>query len=137
MFKWEQLEVHLFDREALGEEFNCPALADDLGITRREATSLIQCYLSAQRRPNSRTLFVISRQGRTAAAVWHVGVRSRDVRLLTRQCLSDMGVKVTASLEPDLRRMAGLNPRCSRLAEAMTNAFAANLKLLAAGLDGE
>lgn len=96
---------------------------------------MIRDYLRAQRRANSRTLYVLSRQGRTARAMWHVGARSSDVRGLAAQCLSDMSLKVTDSLEPDLRRMASLNPRCARLAAAMSGAFAANLALLATGLD--
>lgn len=133
--KWEELEQYLMDRELLEQEFNSIALAQDLGVTPLYASSLIQSYLDAQRRYKSDTLFVLSRQGRTSNAVWHVGARTRDVRMLTIQCLSDITVKVTDALEPDLRRMSGLNPRAAKVASAYGDLFVANLKLLATNLD--
>lgn len=135
MNEWEFLEEYLVDRALLGQEFNSAALAEDLRLTRHEASMLIQSYLKAQRRANSRTLFVLSRRGRTTASMWHVGSRTRDVRRLTKQCLSDMSRKVTGALEPDLARMMNLNPRCARLATAFGDVFVANLNLLATQLE--
>ena len=132
---WEELEGYLINRQLLGEEFNSIALAVDLDISRSKATRMIQAYLEAQRRQNSKTLCVLSRQGRTANAMWHVGARTYDVRLLTKQCLNDMTIKVTDALTPDLRRMIGLNPRTTRVATAFGNAFVANLEALAASLE--
>lgn len=136
MMKWEVFEEYLFERDLLSEAFKCETVAADLGISTREASMLIQAYLDAQRSPTSRTLFVLSRNGRTSAAVWHVGARSADVRGLARQVLDDMAIKVYDALEPDMRRMAYLNPRCAKLVNATTESFLANLKLLEIGLEG-
>jgi hypothetical protein len=135
MNDWEFLEEYLTDRALLNQEFNSVALAEDLRITRHEASVLIQNYLKAQRRANSHTLYVLSRRGRTVTAMWHVGSRTRDVRSLTKQCLSDMSRKVSGALEPDLARMMNLNPRCARLATAFGDVFVANLNLLATQLE--
>ena len=132
---WEQFEDYLTEREMLNQEFNSRAVAADLGITRREASYMIQAYLIAQRRPNSRTLCVLSRQGRTRCAMWHVGARTTDVRSLTRQYMNDITVKINDALGPDLRRMIGINPRCAKLANAMSEVILANLKLLATQIE--
>jgi hypothetical protein len=120
----------------VGVGFNVAAAAADMGVTRPEASGFIQAYLDAQRKPKARTLYVLSRQGRTRSAVWHVGARTADARKLTEQCLSDMIVKVTDALAPDLRRMGILNPRTAALTTANVNAFVANLAALAAAVGG-
>ena len=130
--RWRDMESYLSAHP--GQSFNAVALAADLGVSSWEATQMIQAYLGVQRLPNSRTLYVLYRKGRTRAAVWHVGVRSTDMRLLSRQYLDDAKTRVIRALEPDLARMGVLNPRASQFAESIGNVVEANLQLLAAQL---
>jgi hypothetical protein len=125
----------LIETELLDKRFNVTALAKAMNVPRSEASGYIKAHLKAQRNENACTLYVLSRQGRTSRAIWHVGARTDDVHMVTKQCLSDMTVKVTDALTPDLRRMSGLNPRCGKLASALGEVFVANLKLLAANLE--
>lgn len=131
MTLWEELEAYITQQQLNGQEFNSLDVARTLGVSRLQATYLIQAYLKAQRNPNSQTLYVLSRSGRTKSALWRVGTRTTDVRELTRQCMDDISIKVTEALAPDLRRMGVLNPRCAQLVNAMTQVFIANVNLLA------
>jgi hypothetical protein len=137
--KWERFEEYLFERDLLGEEFNAAAVADDWGIPTSEATSYIQCYLGAQARPKSTTLFVLRRvEGtRTSNAMWHVGERSLDARALGAQWASDVKRRIERFHEPVLRRIAEKNPRALRAAEAVAKGIEASLDMIGAMLDGE
>lgn len=135
MRQWEVLEDYLTQAVVTGQQvFNQAALACDMGISGPRASWLIQSYLDAQRRPNSQTLYVLHRTGRTSNAVWHVGSRAQDARELGRQHLDDMRLRVVRAMEPDLIRMGILNPRAVQVSDAIVAAVEANLQLLAAGL---
>lgn len=134
MTKWEQFEEYLFERDLLGEDFNQAAVAEDLGITGRQATSLIQCYLGAQTRANSKTLFVLRRLPgtRTKTAMWHVGERALDARGLGAQWVDDAKRRISRYIEPSLKRIAERNPRALPAAQAVAKGIEASLDLMAA-----
>lgn len=129
--RWERLDEFLV-LSGLGW-FNSIALAQDLGVSRREASKLIQSYLDEQRR-SGRTTYVLYRKGRTTGAVWHVGDRVADARALSRQWYDDVRLRVEKALEPDLIRIGISNPRAVQVTTAIANAVEANLQLLAAGI---
>ena len=131
---WRDLEGHLLTRATPLVEFNGSGLAADMGISRREASALIRSHLDAQRRPNATTFYVLHRTGRTSGAVWHVESRAMDMRELSMQHLDDMRCRLEQSFVPDLIRMGVLNPRATKLSEAIINAVEANLQLLEASL---
>jgi len=113
--QWEALEAWIFDREE--EPFMAVQLAADWQITTQAATTIIQAYLDAQRRPNSNTLYVLKRQGRTRSAVWSVGHRTADAKVIGGVLFEDVAVKVRRAFEPDLHRLAAKNPRAAKYAE--------------------
>jgi hypothetical protein len=130
MSKWELFETYL--HSTAGMEFNSITVAQDLGVSGDEASDLIQAYLAAQRRPNSETGFVLSRRGRANGAVWHIGVRSDDVRSMTYQLLDDMDTRLTRGWGPDLQRASALNPRTGQLVENLHHIVVGNFGLLVA-----
>lgn len=132
MTYWEQLETYLFDVAALGRAFNCAALAEDTGLTGPEASKLIHAYLIAQTGPKARTQFVLTRHGRGSAAMWHVGVRTVDVRALGKQTVSDFKRRLTRFVIPTLERIEQLNPRAIPAAEAVVKGMEAGIELLVA-----
>jgi len=137
MTKWEVFEEYLFERDLLGEEFNNAAVCEDWNITGAEATSYIQCYLGAQTRPKSRTLFVLNRNRgtRTSSAMWHVGERAVDARGVGAQLANDMKRRINRYTEPTLIRIAEKNPRALTAARAVSKGIEASLELLGAMLD--
>lgn len=139
MTKWEAFEEYLYERNLLGEEFNAAAVAEDWGIPTAAASSYIQCYLGAQVRPKSTTLFVLRRvEGtRTTSAMWHVGERSLDARGMGAQWASDVKRRIERFHEPALKRIAEKNPRALKAAEAVAKGIEASLDMIAALLDGE
>lgn len=132
MTHWEQLETYLFDTAALGRSFNSKALAVDTGITGQEASKLIQHYLVAQTGVRSRTQFVLTRHGRGSGAVWHVGVRTSDVRALGKQTVADFKRRLTRFVIPTLERIEQKNPRAIPAAEAVVKGMEAGIELLVA-----
>lgn len=139
MTKWEQFEEYLFERDLLGEEFNAAAVAEDLGISTAAAGSYIQCYLGAQTRPKSTTLFILRRLTgtRTKSAMWHVGERALDARGVGGQWANDARRRLTRFTEPTLRRIAEKNPRALRAAEAVAKGIEASVELMAALLEDD
>lgn len=71
----------------------------------------LQAYLAEQRRPKSRARFVLSRKGRTSAAVWTIGARSKDANRIVAQFGDDVKHRILRAIEPDLARIGELNPR--------------------------
>ena len=132
MTQWETVENYLTTTGT--QSFNSVALANDLGVTGPDASCLVQSYLREQRRPTSRTQFVLHRTGRTSQSTWHVGARAQDMRGMSRQHLDDMQITVTRALVPDLERMGFINPRATQVADALANVIVANVQLLAAQL---
>lgn len=129
MSLWRELESHL----SAGQTFSAAGLAYELGIDTVDASRMIQSHLDAQRRPKSATLHTLWRTGRTSASVWHVGERAADVRGNYNQWKDDTVHRVLCALVPDSERMGNINPRVRQIAEAIVNAVAANLELMAAG----
>jgi hypothetical protein len=130
--RWEQLEEFLWDADALGQSFNSAAVAEALDVSRQEASLLIQGYLVAQTRPKARTLFVLTRKGRTSGAMWHVGARTTDVRQLGHQTADDFKTRLLRFVNPTLRRIGEKNPRALPLAQAVIKNMEANIEMLAA-----
>jgi hypothetical protein len=132
--RWERLESWLFDNEI--ERFDVHQLAAGLGEDTHEATWIIQSYLIAQRAKNSSTLFVLKREGRTRRAVWSVGQRTADARVIGGTLFEDVNVKVRNAFAPDLKRLAEKNPRAARYAAAKIEAVTDGaMKVLAAAVD--
>lgn len=113
--KWESVEAWIFDNDE--QAFNVYDLADGMGVDSVAATDLIQSYLDAQRRPNSDTLYVLKREGRTRSAVWSVGQRTADAKVIGGVLFEDVAVKVNRAFAPDLQRLAAKNPRAAKFAE--------------------
>lgn len=137
MTKWEKLEEYLFERDLVGEEFNSAALAEDWEITGQEATGYIQCYLGAQTRPKSTTLFVLTRRDRTSAAMWHVGERTMDARRLGAQTAQDFKRRIERFTEPTLLRIAEKNPRALSAAKGVAKAIEGAVEMMVSMLDGD
>lgn len=133
-FEWERLETWLFDHDT--ERFTVYDIAEGMDIPVPEASSLIQLYLSAQRALSSSTLYVLKREGRTKAAVWSVGVRTADSRIIGQTLFDDVMVRVKRAYQPDMLRLAAKNPRAARYAEAKIEAVTNGaMRVLAASLD--
>jgi len=113
--RWEVLEEVLIDHDT--ERFTNHTIADWLSISNVEASGYIQAYLDNQRREKSGTLFVLKREGRTSNAVWSVGERATDMRILGNTLHSDVTRKVKRAFEPDLARLGARNPRLRKRAE--------------------
>lgn len=121
---WQILQVWLHER--YGEKsgsFVVEELAESFEITVPEASAMIQSQLHAQRRPNSETVYVLKREGRTRAAVWSVGQRKVDVRVVNRTLYDDIVVKVRRAYAPDLNRLKERNPRLAKYVNARIGAI--------------
>lgn len=136
--KWERLEEWLYETHTLGGgSFTSLDVANGLDVPRHDATRYIRSYLDAQRAQSSRTLYVLHRSGRTSRAVWSVGVRSADARATSHQFFDDIQQRFVRAVEPDLVRIATLNPRARRKCEAIIGAVATGaMQLLRVAVDG-
>lgn len=134
MTRWEALEEWLFDNET--QTFTNHDLATAFGVSGPEANKLIRSYLGAQRSKEPRTLYVLKREGRTATAVWSVGQRVTDARILSNTLFEDVRVKIHRAFAPDMKRLATRNPRAARYAEAkIDQVLNGALSVMAAALD--
>jgi len=107
-----------------------------MGISVPEGSALIQQYLVAQRTPSSSALYVLKREGRTRAAVWSIGERTRDAHIIGGTAFEDVSVKLRRAFQPDLRRLAKQNPNAARYVEAKIVAVMDGaLAVLASALD--
>ena len=113
--RWEVLEEVLIDHDT--DRFTVGEIAGWLELSNAEGSLYIQAYLDAQRRPNSNTLFVLKREGRTSNAIWSVGERAADMRILGDTLFADVTRKVNRAFEPDLAKLAARNPRLRKRAE--------------------
>jgi len=133
---WEKLEAWMIDHDS--EHFTVYDIAKGMGVSVEEASGLIQAYLIAQRSPDSDTLYVLKRTGRTRAAVWSVGERVSDGHVICGTLFEDVKVKVKRAFEPDLTRLREKNPRAARYVEAKIVAVTDGaLAVLASALDAE
>jgi hypothetical protein len=108
MNQWETFERDVLDDMDVGDRFTCQG----------ETSKAVQRYLRAQRRKGSRTRYVLSREGRTRAAVWTIGTRAQDTRRVVGQFGSDVACTMRRAVRHDLDRMVDLNPRQRALIEA-------------------
>ena len=132
MKRWEQVDNYL---QTFGPvSFSSRDLAADLGVSGREASHLIQAYLTEQRRSPSGASVVLHRVGRTKQAVWMVGDRANDAREMSRQWFDDVARHVAIALKPDLDRIGVSNARATQVTTAIANVVEASLQLLAAQL---
>src|SRR5215467_14772084 len=113
--KWELLEEWILDIDIT--RFTVFDIAEAFEIEVPEASGLIQGYLRAQRQDGSNTLYVLKREGRTRSAVWSVGQRQMDARIIGGTLFEDVAVKVRRAFAPDLRRLAAKNPKAAKYAE--------------------
>lgn len=118
MTRWQWFELHVLDELNVGEQFTAEWVGEFLDEDTIAGSSLIQCYVAAQRAPRSRTKYVLHRTGRTRAAWWTLGVRPSDSRDAVGQAMDDVRCKLDDALAPDLRRIGTLNPRARHVIEA-------------------
>lgn len=134
--KWQKLEDWISATEVVS--FNSLALAEELRVSRKEASELIQSYLSAQRSRDPRTKYVLKRKGRTTAAVWSVGERTSDVIKIGKEFAEDVKVRLTRAVMRDLEHVAVLNPRTRRKVESVVSALAEGaVPILVAAVNGD
>jgi hypothetical protein len=137
--RWEKMEAWLFDNyEDRPGAFTSRELAAALDVDNQEASRMIQAYLDAQRRLNASTLYVLKREGRTSKAVWSIGQRTGDARVIGRTLFEDVDVKVKRAFSHDLDRLAQRNPRAAKYVEAKLQAVVDGaLVVLAAAVDAD
>jgi hypothetical protein len=132
--RWEVLEEWLFDHE--DERFTNRSIADSFETTPQEGSALIRSHLIAQRRDDSKTLYVIKRDGRTSRAVWSAGQRVIDAKALGNTLYEDVVVKIKKGYKRDLDRLSERNPRAARYCERRIEAVVDGaLKVLAASIE--
>jgi hypothetical protein len=127
MTQWEQLEQWIISNGLVNGDFVSWQVAHDLGISGRDASSVIQNYLEAQTRPVSPTAFVLTRSGRTSGTVWHVGFKTDDARALCKQEADDARWRFERFTRPSLLKIVGLNPRAAVVVQTLELAFEYNL----------
>lgn len=111
---WLTFEEEVLDQKGVGESFSAVSLANELGIDGTEASSWIDNYLSAQRGKRAQTRYVLHRQGRTTAAVWTIGRRSKDANARLGQFGDDIQATMRRAVRPDIHRLAEINPRLAQ-----------------------
>lgn len=139
--RWEQLEAWIYDTHQDGGNFTNYDVADGLEISNRQATYFIQAYQEAQRKPDSNTLYVIHRDGRTKRAVWTAGVRTADARAVSHQFFDDVQHRWLRAIEPDLAHIAERNPRarpkCKQISVGVGHHALELLRIAVDGLDND
>jgi hypothetical protein len=133
--RWLQLEAWIEENQP--SNFTAVELANDLHISTREASRMIQSYLTAQRGRRSETAFVLKRAGRTKRAVWSVGQTTTDARTLGRVLFDDFLTTMKRAYAPDMDRIREVNPRTARFIVAKMETMDAAVQLLGAALDAE
>jgi hypothetical protein len=123
MARWQNVEAYL-DTLPAGGSFTSRDYASYANVPWPEASQCIQAYLDAQRSPKSRTKYVLQRArgSRTSTAKWLVGQKSKDVRARGLSFSSDVKNNALRAFEPDLRRIATINPGAARRAERVIDA---------------
>jgi hypothetical protein len=82
----------------------------------------------SQRGAKARTKYVVRRMAgtRTKSARWAFGQRTRDARQIGKAFSDDVVSKALRAFEPDLNRIAALNPRAARQVERTLKATMEN-----------
>jgi hypothetical protein len=130
MRRWEALEEFMYDNDMDGAQFTSTQLATEMGLTRTEASSLIQSHLNAQTSRKAHTLYVLTRTGRTRNALWHAGARADNARMLGLQTGDDFRRRIDRVLAPTLERIGQKNPRALPAARAVLQGIDAGVKLI-------
>lgn len=105
--QWEELENWLTTSGVVA--FANWELAGLMGVSSEEASELIQAYQRAQKL--QKTKFVISREGRTSGAVWHVGSTANALQRVKGQFVDDVLHRVHGHLSPTVDAISVHNPR--------------------------
>lgn len=138
--QWERLQKYLDDHNKQGTDFDCAEYAAKIQLSHHEASADIQAYLYEQRRVSSEALYVLRRVPgtRTRGARWAVGMRTHDVALVGVAFYDDVVRKAERGLEPDLRRIAEINPRAARKTRLMVSqVLGPAMQLLAAAVQSD
>lgn len=124
MVRWEMVEDYIDNNLSVGQTFTSAMYAAAAGISTWMASERIQAYLTAQRGVKARTKYVLKRAPgtRTRSTHWSIGDRARDVRTLGLSFSSDVKAKWMHAVEPDIRRIAAINPAAARRAERVCDA---------------
>ena len=133
--RWVRLEAWILETEP--QHFTADELAIAFDVSTREASRMIQSYLTAQRGKRAQTSFVLKREGRTKRAVWSVGHATSDARTLGRVLFDDFLTTVLRAYKPDLVRIGKANPRAARFIVAKMETMDAAVQLLGSALDAE
>lgn len=139
MKRWERLEDYLFEFDLSGNSFSTKEYAETGGLSGGDASRDVQSYLVAQRAKRPRTLFVLKRETgtRTRTARWSVGQRAADIRVISMSFGDDVKRKFKRATQPDILRIAMVNPRAAKRAETVVEAIADGaLKVLDAAVLG-
>lgn len=121
---WDELDDWLEKYGKLNHSFSAEVLGASLGISTPDASTMIQQYLAEQRRgEKARTGYVLKRRGRTRAAVWTVGEKTKDARRILRQYDSDIRRTFWRAVEPDLLAIAEINPQARKMVEQKLEAI--------------
>lgn len=122
--RWETVERFIDVHGLLSDSFTSAEYAASEGVSGAVASIYIQAHLDAQRGPRSRTKYVLKRMAgtRTRNARWSVGERAKDVRGLGLAFSNDVKLKWMRAVEPDIRRIAAINPLAARRAEIIIDA---------------
>lgn len=123
MTQWEILENWIVVNGRANGHFTAEEVALDLGEPTYFATRLIQSYINVQTRPGSPTAYILHREGRTRAAVWHAGDRTLDGDMLTTQENDDMRWRYDHFTKPSLDRLVDINPATAPLVAVYETAF--------------
>ena len=139
MTRWRHLEEYARTAMLLGSSFSAHEYAAATDITVEQASRNIQAYLGAQRSERSKTAYILRRTPgtRTRNARWAVGRRTADARAVGKVFGDDVKAKALRAFEPDLNRIAELNPRTAALVERQLRATMENaIALLSMAVQG-
>lgn len=134
---WKSIEIYIDKNLAVGSTFTSRDYAASVGVSSAIASRHIQSYLTAQRGADATCKYILKRQPgtRTRNAVWSIGDRARDIRVLGLGFSNDTKTKWKRAVEPDIRRIAAVNPLAARRAEILIDAvFDGALKVLEAAV---
>jgi len=133
--RWQRLEAWIEETEPTN--FTAHELAAAFGVSPREASRMIQSYLTAQRGRRSETIYTLKRAGRTKRAVWSVGQTTADARTLGRVLFDDFLTTMKRAYAPDMERIREVNPRAARFIVAKMETMDAAVQLLGSALDSQ
>lgn len=120
MHRWQILERWI-DQNNL-RSFSVYDVAREMRIDTTAGSSLINAYTIAQRGRKARTKYTLRRTGRTRSATWHVAKVGADAREIGLTFYDDVNTTARRAFEPDLKRLAALDPSTAQACEQMIDA---------------